>query len=996
MPDTPKSSETGPAPLLGTIELAAFGSDAAEQIADELRAALAPGIQVLRPLGAGAMGLVFLGRDPLLKRLVAIKVLSPDLAGDEIARGRFVRECEASAAVTHPSVAGIYLVGELPTSGTPYYVMQFIDGWSLAEDVGRGVATSELRARRLIGEIASALEAAHARGLVHRDVKPANIMIEKGSDRPIVLDFGISAVLQRDDVSGDPRLTRAGTYLGTPTYMSPEQATGEPVTGKSDVYALGLIAFELLSGQPPFNGPPVVVMAAHVEKQPPSLHSVRSGIDEHLAELVDRCLRKTPTERPNAGDVAQALLPGMRTLLEWPPPGLEMIRGLGARLVWRWAAVCVVALMFFLLLHVRPTLGSPGWTEGEQSMFWSGVMTPTDAVLNEFSDRRGDVADKSSLEATWVWMFLVSASVALLALTTLLVVWHTARFARVAWRATRGGYPWPVVFDVSWDRYEDTAALLNNSGVFALWSFDQRSTLLRARRRYAISGVFMVVLGVIAPLLWLGGLLRVRGNPSLEIVTPPELALMALPLFVGFIALVLIDRRARFSTGTRRRSRTDGNSMQAELASAWLHAAGRSARALAPAGQSPLTALAAAVATSALLVLAYVIVVVFLVVFVSTTRLVADRAKAEEWRASFRTDSTRPMRFTELDVLAKRSAILARGIQPDLDAARVLMARAYVRADAKAPPPALEMDLAGGRAISGTTAPDRDTPGDVIKILGDSTMPSAARLRAAAPYGESPWLDVWRRFAESPEYPVMWQLKQNLPGTTYVWDIPIMRYGATKDLAYRNSIAGLVALARGDVASATLRGRENIAAGRHIMKGVSIYDNLIGLVVIGIGRGELDIVARTTGDQALRDEMVQLRATSVRWRGQLTRSQVLLAMVADPESRDAIRYVKQFESPAYMGELLFTASAGFCVNARELLFGSDAARSAMLHDVTTASGNPRAPELEVLGQRWLEHLQAGTLMLSGNTPMPHLLMPLGWIGMGGFRDRARVCFLGPV
>lgn len=151
MAETPNVSEGASARPLGPAEVAAFATGAAVAIAEELRAALAPGIQLLRPLGAGAMGLVFLGRDPLLKRLVAIKVLSPHLAGDDVARARFVRESEASAAVMHPNVAGIYLVGELPQSGTPYYVMQFIDGRSLAEEIAGGGATSELRAVAIRG-----------------------------------------------------------------------------------------------------------------------------------------------------------------------------------------------------------------------------------------------------------------------------------------------------------------------------------------------------------------------------------------------------------------------------------------------------------------------------------------------------------------------------------------------------------------------------------------------------------------------------------------------------------------------------------------------------------------------------------------------------------------------------------------------------------------------------------------------------------------------------
>ena len=995
----PRVSETGVARPLGTAELAAFSNIGASSIADELRAALAPGIQLLRPLGAGAMGLVFLGRDPLLKRLVAVKVLAPHLADDEIARGRFVRESEASAAVMHPNVAGIYLVGELPTSKTPYYVMQFIDGRSLAEDIAAGVVTSELRAKRLIGEIASALEAAHARGLVHRDVKPANIMIENATDRPIVLDFGISAVLQREGAGGDSRLTTAGTYVGTPTYMSPEQATGEPVTGKSDVYGLGLIAFELLSGKPPFDGPPVVVMAAHVERPAPSLHSVRPGIDEHLADLVDRCLRKNAADRPTASDVAHSLVPGTRSLLEWPPPGLEALRGRGARLAWRWTSVCVVALLFFAFLHVRPTLGSPRWAEGEQSSFWSRLMTPTDAVFSDATDRRAVATDALPADATSVWMFLVSVSVGLLMIGVLIAVWYTALLARDARRAARDGYPWPVVFDVAWDRYDDTDTLLNGSGVYALLDAEQRKELLRARRWHAVVSVIMVALGVLAPLLWLVGALRVRGNPQSEIVTLLEFVLMALPLLMGIIALGVLNGRTRLATVKRRRSNADGTPMQADLVTAWLSVAGRGARTPSRFGRGRLAVLGSVAAAIVLLVLTYVVVVVFIVVFVSTTRLVAGRAKAEQWRTSFLVDSTRPMRFSELDTLARRSGIPAQGTQPDMEAAHLIVARPYLRANSQPVPPALAADIEGGRAVSPDVAAADETPSSVLRILADSVLPTEPQLRTMEAYAQSPWLPVWRRFAASPDYPVMWQYRPGLPGVKYLWSVPIMRFAGMKDLAYRNSMAGLLALSKGDVATATLRGRENVAAGRHILNGATLLDNLIGLVVIGIGRGELGVVARTTGDKALAEEVARLRATGIRWRTQRISSVGLIAMTADPESREAFRYVKQLESPPHFGELMITASVGFCANARELLFGSDSARANLLHDIAKASGNPRAPELEVLGNRWLSDLRAGTLDRSGETPEQRrrtfsTLAPLGWIGMRGFRDRARVCLSG--
>ena len=991
MAETPNVSEGASARPLGPAEVAAFATAAAVAIAEELRAALAPGIQLLRPLGAGAMGLVFLGRDPLLKRLVAIKVLSPHLAGDDVARARFVRESEASAAVMHPNVAGIYLVGELPQSGTPYYVMQFIDGRSLAEEIAGGGATSELRARRMIGEIASALEAAHARGLVHRDVKPANIMIDSESDRPVVLDFGISAVLQRGNGPTDARLTSVGSHIGTPTYMSPDQAAGEPVTGQSDVYGLGLIAFELLSGHPPFDGPPVVVMAAHLEKPPPSLHTVRPGIDEHLAELVDRCLRKEPSERPTAADVAHSLIPGSRSLMEWPPPGLEGIHGRGAQLVWRWAATCAVALIFFVLLHLRPTLGSPLWAHGEQSMFWSGLMTPSDVVFNDVrTDRRWNVVDLPPADATSVWIFLVSATVALVLLLAVIVIWRTARFARDARRAARGGYPWPVVFDVAWDRSDDTSSLLNGSGVYALQSPERRKDLLRTRRSFAVVSVAMVTLGALTPTLWMAGVLRARDNPSTAIVTGSELLFIALPLLAGGLLLAILDQRARRATATRRRSVSEGSHFHGDLVSAWLHESGRGVLASRSRSRGALVTAASTVAAIVLLAAAYVALVVFIVVFVSTTRLVAGRAQAEQWRASFLVDSTRPMPFTELDTLARRSGVPAQGSTPDMEAGRLLLARSYVRTRAEPAPAAFAMDLAGARAISGSlTEPEADVPRWGATILADSVLPDVARLKAVERYAQSPWLPVWRRFASSPDYPLMWQYRAGFPGAKYLWHIPSMRIASLRDLAYKNAIAGLIALSHGDVATATLRARENIAAGRHVMRGTTLIDNVVGLVIVGIGRSQLSLIARTAGDREIAEEATRLRATAVRWRGERYRSAAMLAMVADPESREAIRYTKQLESPAVFSELMLVSSSGFCFDSRELLFGSDPARRVQLHDIATASGNPRAGELEELGKRWLSDVNAGTLELS--TRPSQAFAPLGWIGMRGFRDRARVC-----
>ena len=983
MPAAHDSTDSASVRPLDETERAAFESPAAKAIADELRAAIAPGIQLLRPLGAGAMGLVFLARDPLLKRLVAIKLLAPHLAGDAVAHARFIRESEASAALMHPNIAGIYLVGELPESRTPYYVMQFIEGRSLAEVIADGAAFSDTRVKRLVGEVASALEAAHAHHVVHRDVKPANIIVERDTDRPVVLDFGISAVLQREEERGSSQLTVAGTYLGTPTYMSPEQATGEAVTGQSDVYGLGLIAFELLTGHPPFDGVPMVVMAAHVERAAPSLHSERPGIDAHLAELVDRCLRKNPADRPTAADVAHSLVPASRSLLEWPPPGLESIRGRGARLGFQWSVMCLAVLLFFALLHMRPTLASPQWAQGEQSA-WSRLFTPPDPRFDARSDRRFAVTESASSDATSVWEFLVNANVALLVAFATFVVWQTVRFAREVRHAALGRYPWPVVFDTAWDRARDTPALLNGSGVFALYTAEGRRQLLRNRRAFAIASLVMIVLAMLAPLFWLSGLLH-GGPDAAALVTERELAYIAFPLVAGAVVLAVLDRRSRLPA--RKRSSTARAMFQSELVEAWLRESGRGVPAHASRARTFLAALAPALTAVVLLAVVYVTQVVFFVVLFTTQRLSTERAAAEQLRTAMLADSTRPMPFSELDSLARRSGVPPVGGRPDTGAAQALVAQSFLRARDSVPV-AMAGDTAAAAAINRTT-PLVTLPGAAFVALGDTLVPSLSVLEPLVRVAQTPWLGVWQRFAASPDYPLMWQYRVGLPGVKNLGNVPLMPAGSNLDLARRNAIMGAYALARGDVAGATRRARENISAGRHLMHSTNLRDDSRGLAIIGVGEAQLGLVARATRDAALREEVTRIRAARTRWRSSPALGAGLSAMVADPASRDAIHYLEQLDSPAHMAELFQLATRGFCSNAREILFGVSRERLNLVHAVAVASGDPRASELESLARKGLADINAGTDDLQASPPT--LLAPLGWIGMRGVRGRISIC-----
>src|SRR6478609_11818222 len=193
------------------------------------------------------MGVVFLAREVALERPVAIKLLPPSLADVAAHRARFVREAKTAAALAHPNIVPIHSVEE--HANIVFFVMGFIDGETLAQRVVRDGPLPSSVLTRVVQEVSWALAHAHAHGVVHRDVKPENILLEHGTDRAIVTDFGIAWV---DDVSAS---TGPGKIVGTPRYMSPEQASGEPLDGRSDVYALGAVAFFAATGHPPIDGP---------------------------------------------------------------------------------------------------------------------------------------------------------------------------------------------------------------------------------------------------------------------------------------------------------------------------------------------------------------------------------------------------------------------------------------------------------------------------------------------------------------------------------------------------------------------------------------------------------------------------------------------------------------------------------------------------------------------------------------------------------------------
>ena len=262
------------------------------------QSALAGRYSIDRELGRGGMGIVYLAHEVHLDRLVAIKLLPPERATDPALREKFLREARLAAKLSHPNIIPIHSVAE--SGEFVYFVMAFVDGETLADRVRTRGPFTGAEGARVLREVAWALAHAHSQGLVHRDVKPENILLEAGTGRALVADFGIAAVTADDVATG---------VTGTPEFMSPEQGAGTAVDARSDIYSLGATAFYAFSGRLPFEGRTATeIVARHATEMAPALASSGVSVPRRIAALVDRCLSKDPDRRPaNADVVAEQL-----------------------------------------------------------------------------------------------------------------------------------------------------------------------------------------------------------------------------------------------------------------------------------------------------------------------------------------------------------------------------------------------------------------------------------------------------------------------------------------------------------------------------------------------------------------------------------------------------------------------------------------------------------------------------------------------------------------
>ena len=903
-----------------------------ERVAADLKEALEGEYQFLRLIGVGGMGAVFLFREIALKRLVAVKVLAPSLAADASARARFTREARAAAALSHPNVVRVYAVGETAGLKLPYIVMQYVEGPSLAEWMQQHPKATERDARRVIGEVAAGLAAAHARNLLHRDVKPGNVLLEAESGRAYVADFGVSAALGSGTTDATGSLTATGHVVGTPIYMSPEQAAGEPLSPRSDVYSLGVMAYELLVGELPFKATTAMGWAAaHLRDTPTPVHNRRADLAPEVARLVDRCVAKDPADRPLADEVSRGMLPTLASEVEWPPPGMHWLHG-RSRVLSRLAlATFAGAILTLTALAFTPQILQP------HSNWLFQFQTPS---------------SRDPVSVTlFLWQTELILGVTVLALSLFAFLGLGVGVLRGLVRLRSAGWHWGTLLDIAADHDRRSGLILSGAREFASLETARRHAILRARRWRAGALLGAVIWILLAVGLWgamlLVGFFSAAGIAQIVTVRlwlaalgPPVLSLLA----VGIARVA--ERRLTAGLGRARRIREGDTD-----AAAWYEtvpgggrvapAARRSLRRWALAGQIVGAALALVlVVTIGEAVAASVTAVISMQrLGPKTAQLVADQDRLE---------TSDPLRAARVVWVA---------LLPATDTASDSTARGWVA------------------ALSGTGDPASDPPPYAPKpsdIIGHGKSVTDLFNEAATGALGRGALDTLTRLAAHPRTVLFRRIARATPTATLMAAASASASGpgaaapitALHEAALANTAGAIVAVTRRDFRTAAARIGENAAFAEEMLKAPDVRTNQQAFRVLSnLVVEPLTVLARL-GDRSLDPEALRDAAQ------QIDQAVPDLSGAAglSVNPRDIIQFTAAVQNPhvppGYRVVWLYDGWAGLCANPWELLTGPSPLRNqAMLAAADVMTDVARARDLAALdGLQW--ELSAG-LGLSG-------------------------------
>jgi hypothetical protein len=861
------------------------------EMVEQLQAALAPSYVLVKRLGAGGMGTVYLARDPALRRLVAVKVLAPERAVDPEARSRFQREAQAVAAIAHPNVVAVYSVGELP-NGSPYLVMQYVEGCAMSERLRNEGPLDLESAKRIIGEVASALAATHLKGIIHRDIKAANILWDDAAARALVSDFGIAAVLEKtgpDDPDAS-KITLSGMAVGTPAYMSPEQLVTDNVTEKTDIYSLGLLGYELLTGEGPYRvSSPREMIAAHLRDVPRPVSSLRSDVDPEFEALLIACLAKEPENRPTADQVSHRVAHGAGVLLEWPPPGLERLQG-ALRRPRRF------------LIAGALTIGIP-------------------LVISTAFDRGTFL--RVSLPDT-----LLLPSIAAVGLLAFIL--GCAQLSRVLTRATRAahaGYGWGTVAEVLVDDRRDGGALIAGAREYAALTPEARGTI---RKRRLVGGALRITAAPAPVVGYFVGLpiaARLFGSPEWLLVVSlivPLFALVAAGLLDWSEDRMLREARARF------RVTRPGTDTLSQIVASWretlLHLT-QGQRA----GEGPTGRTVGVVATTGFAIVASFVAVLVAYVFLSagvlaeisarlavprflTTQERANRiARIREYRPPI--DST----ITPLRAGEAMHALASIGSRPSL--------ASFERAPAR---PIADT----GITIDTRPGPFRELKGSwipgAIGVARNGLTPEQRRFLEAAAH--QPGLDEYALLSRS-LYADFYAaaLVSPLPPEVTWAETPTPRFAVLRNLANARVAQAALDVADRKIADAEAHLREPIGVGFLLMERPTVIENLVGIFMVGVGRSGLAELYAASGREA-EGRRISAEADPIREGSRAEfdalrmdaaeRTAYMTGIVRDTTRLRGIRWELTLGSLAYEP----------CGDIRQLVFGPDSLHLARMEE----------------------------------------------------------------
>jgi hypothetical protein len=917
-----------------------------DRMREELASSLAPQYQLLKLLGSGGMGAVFLAREPALRRLVAVKVLSPVLASDPRARARFEREARAAAALSHPNVVRVYAVGQTNAGKLPYIIMQYVEGVTLSHWMSQRKRVPERDGRRIVGDVAAALAAAHTRDLVHRDVKPSNVLIETESGRAFVADFGVSAALSPGD-QGTTKLTVTGTVVGTPAYMSPEQATGEPVTPKSDIYSLGLVAYELLTGALPYTATTAMGWAAaHLRDPVTPLAIRRPDLAPEVGRIIDRCLAKDPALRPEAEDVARTMMPSLESEVPWPPPGLAWLQGRGRVLARLSLFAAIGGLLTVLALTFTPRIL-------QVHSSWLARFAETSATtppgLTAF---RADPAATSQF--VWQTVLIIGLAGFAVSLAAMITVGIQATAFALARR--RRGWGWAILVDVAADPDGRSGLVLTGTREFASLDPASRKTVLASRRIQtaveAAAGPWVALVGA----LWTFAILT--GFLSNEVTANLMNTGVWLTAAVPVLACLVASATARFIERRRaaqpvRRPRFEES--DADIA-AW-YASAPDAPRPSPAAHPPRRLLVLASEGLAALLTAMVVVALAaaglaaLVAVVATSRLGPQAALLTATIASVdRQDPLGTIRHLVAHDLPAEDSVsdsltterLRRltlpaggpGALPDFapSPAELQAALQGPVVERFQPAPQIGPGRAGGSGIpQGVRLPMELSTIETVRRAWRGRIP-ADTVRLLQEMGTHPRTALLRQLARADH----WDLPEGFT--------PLGRFG---EAALANLLGAVADVARGDVSAARRRLGENAAAGFRLLdiptsSASQLARNVLGSFAL-LPLAELEQIDGN-GRQAaeLREAAQRLLLLALLVPGGLG------GLAADPANlKPVVDYLRDSKLPVgWRATLMTQVRWGACTNPREILLGaSPTRRTAILAAASRMAGVPHADQL---------------------------------------------------